>query len=68
MGVSILNFEGHATLAVIADAGLVPDPEAITAGFNREFARMLEAVGRRRTKTARRRRAAGRHARREDTH
>ena len=52
MGISILSYKGHATLAVIADAGLVPDPEAITAGFNREFARMLEAVGRRRTKTA----------------
>jgi WS/DGAT/MGAT family acyltransferase len=52
MGISILSYKGHATLAVIADAGLVPDPEAITAGFNREFARMLKAVRGRETKTA----------------
>jgi hypothetical protein len=29
---------------VIADAHLVPDPEAITNGFNREFAQMLRRV------------------------
>ena len=52
MGISILSYMGHATLAVIADAGLVPDPEAITAGFNREFARMLKAVRRARTRAA----------------
>lgn len=52
MGISILSYRGRATLAVIADARLVPDPEAITAGFNREFARMLRAVRRPRTKIA----------------
>src|SRR5574337_1295497 len=31
-------------LAVIADAGLVPDPEAITVEFNREFERMRDAA------------------------
>ena len=30
-----------ATLTVIADAGLVPDPQAITRAFHREFAAML---------------------------
>jgi hypothetical protein len=44
MGISILSYDGFATLAVIADAHLVPDPEAITDGFNREFAEMLKAV------------------------
>jgi WS/DGAT C-terminal domain len=44
MGISILSYNGFATLAVIADAHLVPDPEAITNGFNREFAEMLKAV------------------------
>ena len=44
MGISIMSYAGQATLAVIADARLVPDPEAITVGFNREFARMLKAV------------------------
>jgi hypothetical protein len=44
MGISILSYNGSATLAVIADAHLVPDPESITAAFNREFAGMLSAV------------------------
>ncbi len=44
MGISILSYKGQVTLAVIADAHLVPDPEAITAGFQKEFARMLRAV------------------------
>jgi len=44
MGVSILSYKGFATLTVIADAHLVPDPEAITGQFNREFASMLAAV------------------------
>ena len=44
MGISIMSYNGYATLAVIADAHLVPDPEAITAQFNREFARMLKSV------------------------
>jgi diacylglycerol O-acyltransferase / wax synthase len=47
MGISILSYRGSATLAVIADAHLVPDPETITARFNREFATMLAAVRRR---------------------
>ena len=41
MGISILSYRGMASLAIIADAHLVPDPEAITARFNREFAQML---------------------------
>jgi len=49
MGVSILSYQGFASLAVIADARLVPDPEAITEEFNREFAQMLAAVRRART-------------------
>jgi hypothetical protein len=44
MGISILSYRGEASLAVIADAHLVPDPEAITQQFNREFARMRRAV------------------------
>jgi WS/DGAT/MGAT family acyltransferase len=41
LGVSILSYRGTATLSVIADARLVPDPDAITADFNREFTAML---------------------------
>ena len=44
MGISILSYKGTATLAVIADAHLVPDPETITDQFNREFAAMLRQV------------------------
>jgi len=52
MGISILSYRGAATLAVIADAHLVPDPERITARFNREFATMLAAVRRRQGRVA----------------
>jgi WS/DGAT/MGAT family acyltransferase len=41
LGVSILSYRGGVTLSVIADARLVPDPETITADFNREVAAML---------------------------
>ncbi len=41
MGISILSYNGKVSLAVIADAHLVPDPEAITDQFSREFAEML---------------------------
>jgi len=44
MGISILSYCGFVTLAVIGDARLVPDPEAITREFNREFAALLRAV------------------------
>jgi len=44
MGISIMSYRGMASLAVIADARLVPDPEAITDQFNREFETMLRAV------------------------
>jgi WS/DGAT/MGAT family acyltransferase len=47
MGISILSYRGAATLAVIADAHLVPDPEKITARFEREFQRLSTAVARR---------------------
>jgi len=46
MGVSILSYRGTATLTVIADAGLVPDPQAITRAFNREVAAMFRREGR----------------------
>ncbi len=46
MGISIMSYRGYATLGVVADARLVPDPEAITAGFHREFERMAKAVER----------------------
>jgi diacylglycerol O-acyltransferase / wax synthase len=52
MGISILSYRGQATLSVVADARLVPDPEAITERFHREFAAMQAAVRRREEKRA----------------
>jgi WS/DGAT/MGAT family acyltransferase len=43
MGVSILSYDGYVTLGVITDAGLVPDPMAITALFEQELAAMVAA-------------------------
>lgn len=40
MAVSILSYNGMATLTVVGDARLVPDPHVITEQFNREFAMM----------------------------
>jgi diacylglycerol O-acyltransferase len=46
MGISILSYRGHATLAVVADAHLVPDPETITRAFQQEFVALLRAARR----------------------
>jgi WS/DGAT/MGAT family acyltransferase len=58
MGISILSYRGYATLAVVSDAHLVPDPEAITERFGREFAAMQSAVRRRETRLAAARKSA----------
>ncbi len=55
MGISILSYRDSVTLSVISDAQLVPDPEAITDQFNREFKTLLHAVKVSRTKAAARR-------------
>lgn len=44
MGVSILSYAGRVWLGLITDEGLVPDPEAIVAGFHAEFDALLEAA------------------------
>ena len=44
MAVSILSYKGMASLTVIGDAHLVPDPETITAGFSCEFKKMLKTI------------------------
>jgi WS/DGAT/MGAT family acyltransferase len=41
VGISIMSYRGWATLSVIADARLVPDPDWITTQFQREFDAML---------------------------
>lgn len=44
MAISIMSYRGMATLTVIGDARLVPDPEKITQEFNREFQVLLQAA------------------------
>jgi diacylglycerol O-acyltransferase / wax synthase len=44
MAVSILSYRGAASLTVIGDAHLVPDPERITAEFSREFKKLLKST------------------------
>jgi diacylglycerol O-acyltransferase len=67
MGISILSYKGTATLSVIADARLVPDPQAITEQFNREFAAALRRVRANAAKAAAKARAAGTAQRRKAT-
>lgn len=43
MGISIMSYRGFATLGIVADARLVPDPQKIASRFDREFARMRGA-------------------------
>jgi WS/DGAT/MGAT family acyltransferase len=41
MTVSIFSYSGQLTIGVMADANLVPDPEAIVTGFEREIEALL---------------------------
>jgi WS/DGAT/MGAT family acyltransferase len=45
VGVSILSYAGQVWLGVLTDQGLVPDPEAIIAGFQPEFDVLLSLAG-----------------------
>lgn len=58
MGISIFSYRGQATLTIVADAGLVPDPQSITQAFDREIAAMRRQLGQRREPRA----ARSRHA------
>ena len=44
MAVSVLSYRGAASLTVIGDARLVPDPDLITAEFGREFKKLLKGT------------------------
>ena len=37
MGISILSYSEQVCIGVVTDAGLIPDPEAVTAGMEKEF-------------------------------
>ncbi len=43
MGISIMSYAGNVLVGVATDAGLIPDPEAIVAGFHAELAEMCRA-------------------------
>jgi diacylglycerol O-acyltransferase len=45
LGVSILSYNGTVRLGVATDAGLVPDPRAIVAGFDQELAELARLAG-----------------------
>ena len=40
LGVSIFSYAGHVRMGLGTDAGLVPDPEAVVAGFHAEYAEL----------------------------
>jgi hypothetical protein len=44
MGLSILSYAGGVQFGLITDAGMVPDPERVIAGFRPEFERLLLTV------------------------
>jgi hypothetical protein len=44
LGISILSYAGEVCVGVATDAGLVPAPEAIVAGFEAEFDELMDLV------------------------
>jgi diacylglycerol O-acyltransferase / wax synthase len=44
LGVSILSYAGEVCVGIATDAGLVPNPEAIVAGFMAEFDELMDLV------------------------
>lgn len=45
LGISILSYGGEVQLGVMADAGIMPDPEALAAAVDAEFADLLARYG-----------------------
>ena len=45
LGISIFSYAGHVRMGVGTDAGLVPDPEALVAGFHEEYAELRRLAG-----------------------
>jgi len=46
LGISIFSYAGHVRLGVGTDAGLIPDPEAVVAGFHEEYSELRRLAGR----------------------
>ena len=49
LGLSILTYQGLATIGVASDAGLVPDPDQITQGFHAELEQLAKSCNASRT-------------------
>jgi WS/DGAT/MGAT family acyltransferase len=45
LGISIFSYAGHVRLGLGTDTGLVPDPEAVVAGFHEEYAELRRLAG-----------------------
>jgi diacylglycerol O-acyltransferase / wax synthase len=60
VGISILSYNGEVLVGVASDAGLVPDPERIVAGFEADLGDLLAGGGKRRPARRSRRRTASR--------
>jgi diacylglycerol O-acyltransferase len=50
LGVSILSYAGEVRIGVASDQGLIPDPEAIVAGFHDEFNILSRATRKKRSR------------------
>jgi WS/DGAT/MGAT family acyltransferase len=55
LGVSILSYAGGVMVGVAADAGLIPDPDRLVTGFERELKGLMVPAGRGSAKAAGRR-------------
>lgn len=44
LGISILSYDGKVQFGLIADKRMVPDPQAVVAGFTQEFEKLLWLV------------------------
>ncbi|WP_232798195.1 wax ester/triacylglycerol synthase family O-acyltransferase [Salinibacter altiplanensis] len=44
LGVSIFSYDGTVRLGIASDAGLIPDPDTIIEGFEREFDRLADTL------------------------
>jgi hypothetical protein len=42
LGVSIFSYDGAVRLGIACDAGLIPEPDTIIDGFQREFDRLAD--------------------------
>ncbi len=44
LGISLISYAGAVQIGVVADAGIVPDPEVLAEAFDQEFIELAEAL------------------------